>query len=58
MAIRTTVYPGVNAHQMAAIAEHLAELGATEMELVPFTPRAAADQRTTSGHPGAHGANR
>lgn len=37
--IRTTVYPGINAHQIAAIAETLAELGAEAMELVPFNPQ-------------------
>ena len=36
--IRTTVYPGINAHQIPALAETLAELGASAMELVPFTP--------------------
>ena len=36
--IRTTVYPGVNAHQIPALAETLAELGATAMRLVPFLP--------------------
>lgn len=36
--IRTTVYPGVNAHQIAGVAEHLATLGAAAMELVPFLP--------------------
>jgi len=36
--IRTTVYPGINAHQVATIAETMAELGASGMELVPFAP--------------------
>ena len=36
--IRTTVYPGVNAHQIPALAETLAELGATALHLVPFLP--------------------
>lgn len=36
--IRTTVYPGINAHQIATIAETMAELGATAMQLVPFIP--------------------
>ena len=34
--IRTTVYPGVNAHQIPALAETMAELGATALQLVPF----------------------
>ncbi len=34
--IRTTVYPGINAHQVVSIAETLSDLGATAMELVPF----------------------
>jgi nitrogen fixation protein NifB len=38
VAIRTTIYPGINAHQVVTLAETMAELGATEMELVPFTP--------------------
>nr|WP_320010352.1 NifB/NifX family molybdenum-iron cluster-binding protein [uncultured Desulfobulbus sp.] len=40
--IRSTVYPGYNAHQMVTVAEKMAALGATAMELVPFVP--AADQ--------------
>lgn len=36
--IRTTIYPGINAHQVVAIAETMAALGAKDMELVPFTP--------------------
>ena len=36
--IRTTVYPGVNAHQVVDLAEAMAELGAKEIELLPFTP--------------------
>ena len=36
--IRSTVYPGINAHHLAAIAETMAELGATAMHLVPFLP--------------------
>ena len=36
--IRTTVYPGTNAHQIVTIAETMSDLGATAMELVPFVP--------------------
>ncbi len=36
--VRTTVYPGLNAHQIVTVAETMAELGASGMELVPFTP--------------------
>ncbi len=36
--VRTTVYPGINAHQIVTIAETMAELGASAMELVPFVP--------------------
>jgi nitrogen fixation protein NifB len=36
--IRTTVYPGINAQQVAAVAETMAACGARAMELVPFTP--------------------
>lgn len=36
--IRTTVYPGLNAHQIVTIAETMAELGASAMVLVPFVP--------------------
>ncbi|MDD2464933.1 MAG: NifB/NifX family molybdenum-iron cluster-binding protein [Desulfobulbus sp.] len=36
VAIRTTVYPGINAHQIVTLAENMAELGAKTMELVPF----------------------
>ena len=45
VAIRTTIYPGINAHQVVTIAETMAELGAKEMELVPFTP----DPQQTDG---------
>ena len=34
--IRTTVYPGINAHHIPALAETMAELGATALQLVPF----------------------
>ena len=34
--VRTTVYPSINAHQSAGVAEQLAKLGATAMELAPF----------------------
>lgn len=43
--IRTTVYPGINAHQVVSIAETLCDLGATAMELVPFV----ADPEQTAG---------
>lgn len=36
--IRTTVYPGINADQVEAIAEGMASNGAKAMELVPFAP--------------------
>ena len=36
--LRTTVYPGINAHQAVTIAETMAGLGADEMELLPFFP--------------------
>ena len=36
--IRTTVYPGINAHQVVDLAEVMAGLGAKEIELLPFTP--------------------
>lgn len=36
--IRTTVYPGINAHQIVTIAETMAQLGATAMHLVPCVP--------------------
>ncbi|MBM9614782.1 radical SAM protein [Desulfobulbus rhabdoformis] len=36
--IRSTVYPGYNAHQLAQLAESMAALGASAMELVPFEP--------------------
>lgn len=36
--IRTTVYPGINAHQIAPLAETMAALGASGMELLPFIP--------------------
>ena len=42
--IRTTVYPGMNAHQIAAIAETMAGLGATAMELVPFVAPSPAPE--------------
>ncbi|WP_319589215.1 NifB/NifX family molybdenum-iron cluster-binding protein [uncultured Desulfobulbus sp.] len=45
VAICTTIYPGINAHQVVTLAETMAELGATEMELVPFTP----DPKQTNG---------
>lgn len=41
--IRTTVYPGLNAHQVVSIAETLSDLGATAMELVPFVADPAQD---------------
>lgn len=47
--IRTTVYPGINAHQIAATAETMAELGATAMQLVPFM----ADPVLTDAPPAA-----
>jgi nitrogen fixation protein NifB len=47
--IRTTVYPGVNAHQIPALAETMAELGATALHLVPFLP----DPGRTDGPPPA-----
>ena len=43
--IRTTVYPGLNGHQVVTIAETMAPLGATAMELVPFSP----DPQQTNG---------
>lgn len=36
--IRTTVYPGINAHRIAGIAEAMAALGAAAMDLVSFLP--------------------
>ena len=36
--IRTTIYPGINAHQVVTIAQTMAELGAASMELVPYIP--------------------
>ncbi len=36
--IRTTVYPGLNAHQIGPMAEALLPLGAKSMELFPFLP--------------------
>jgi nitrogen fixation protein NifB len=36
--IRTTVYPGINAHHIPSLAETMAELGATALHLVPFLP--------------------
>jgi len=36
--VRTTIYPGLNAHQAVTIAETMAGLGAREMELLPFLP--------------------
>jgi len=47
--IRTTVYPGINAHQIVTIAETMAELGASAMELVPFVP----DPSQTNAPPAA-----
>ncbi len=38
VALRTTIYPGINAHQVVNIAETMAEMGAKEIELVPFAP--------------------
>jgi nitrogen fixation protein NifB len=38
VSIRTTIYPGINAHQVVNIAEAMAELGAQEMELLPYSP--------------------
>ncbi len=43
--IRTTVYPGINADQVEAIAEGMALNGAKVMELVPFAP----DHRQAEG---------
>lgn len=34
--IRTTLYPGLNAHQAVTIAETMAQLGAAAMELLPY----------------------
>ena len=36
--VRTTVYPGINAHQIVTIAETMAQLGAMAMHLVPCVP--------------------
>ena len=36
--VRTTVYPGLNAHQIVTLAENMAELGAGAMELIPYAP--------------------
>lgn len=47
--IRTTVYPGINAHRIMALAEHMAELGAAAMELVPF--EAAPEQEHAPAQP-------
>lgn len=47
--IRTTVYPGINAHQIVTIAETMAELGASAMELMPFLP----DPSQTNAPPAA-----
>lgn len=41
--IRTTVYPGLNAHQVVSIAETMSDLGATAMELVPFVADAGQE---------------
>lgn len=43
--IRTTIYPGINAHQAVIIAEKMAALGARAMELVPYT----ADPQAVGG---------
>lgn len=45
VAIRTTVYPGINAHQVVTVAEVMAGSGAKEMELLPFAP----DPQQTDG---------
>ncbi|MGE4559581.1 MAG: NifB/NifX family molybdenum-iron cluster-binding protein [Desulfobulbus sp.] len=47
--IRTTVYPGLNAHQIMTLAENMAELGAAAMELVPF--EADPEQEQTPEQP-------
>lgn len=47
--VRTTVCPGLNAHQIVTIAETMAELGATAMELVPLM--ADPQQDKTPGMP-------
>jgi len=47
--IRTTVYPGLNAHQLVTLAENTAGLGAMAMELVPFV--AAPDQENAPEQP-------
>ena len=47
--IQTTVYPGINAHHIPALAETMAELGATALQLVPFLP----DPSRTDGPPPA-----
>jgi len=36
--VRTTIYPGINAHQIVTIAETMAQLGATAMHLIPCVP--------------------
>lgn len=41
--IRTTVYPGLNAHQVVSIAETMSDLGATAMQLVPFVADAGQE---------------
>jgi nitrogen fixation protein NifB len=38
VSIRTTIYPGINAHQVVNIAETMAKWGAQEMELLPYSP--------------------
>lgn len=38
VAIRTTVYPGINDAQIETIAKTMADLGASEMELLPCKP--------------------
>jgi nitrogen fixation protein NifB len=43
--IRTTIYPGVNAHQAVMIAENMAAMGARAMELVPY----ASDPQAKDG---------
>lgn len=47
--IRTTVYPGLNAHQLVGLAENAAELGARAMKLVPFV--AGPDQENAPEQP-------
>lgn len=42
--IRAMVYPGVNAHQIVTIAETMADLGASTLELVPFVASVPAQE--------------